>query len=150
MKGPATGPGLAVIHTYVPRRGVMLRQFTMKVDDRLIMAAKAHAARRGLSVSEMIRDLLMRELGLKGRTEMLVDEMPDAEIKLRLRRYGEGKTRRRDAMLGLGMDPSDVQAFARLMNAHGIAWPALDRQAAEEGAVHLLAAMQETSGDDAE
>ena len=43
-----------------------MRQFTMNIDDSLLQAVKAHALNTGRSVSDIVRDLLVREVGWRG------------------------------------------------------------------------------------
>lgn len=52
--------------------------------------------------------------------------------------YARGEAGRSDTMVALGMDTSDVQAFAKLMNQSGLDWPRPDRARAEEEADILL------------
>ncbi|MGY2049133.1 ribbon-helix-helix protein, CopG family [Methylobacterium sp. JK268] len=116
----------------------MERQFTMKVDPALIEAVKAHVLRRGTTVSDLIRDLLMREIGWKEATDGVTPSLTDERRHAILTAYSRGEAGRGDTMVALGLDPSEVGAFARLMNGSGVAWPRPDRARAEEAAEILL------------
>jgi prevent-host-death family protein len=52
--------------------------------------------------------------------------------------YSRGQIARSDAMLAIGMDPSDPRAFAARMNALKIPWPKVEREQAEREAEELL------------
>jgi hypothetical protein len=56
--------------------------------------------------------------------------------------YSRDEISRSEAMKGVGIDPSDVAAFAALMNSSGIPWPKADREQAEREADGLLAIME--------
>lgn len=53
--------------------------------------------------------------------------------------YSRGQMSRRETMEAVGMDPSAVAEFAKLMNSQNIPWPKADRQQAEREADELLA-----------
>lgn len=52
--------------------------------------------------------------------------------------YSRRDISRSEAMVGIGMDPSDTPAFAARMNSERIPWPKADRQEAEKEADGLL------------
>lgn len=53
--------------------------------------------------------------------------------------YSRGQIGRREAMEAIGMDPSEVAEFGKLMNSQNIPWPKADRQQAEREADEILA-----------
>ncbi|MCK9908188.1 type II toxin-antitoxin system Phd/YefM family antitoxin [Microbacteriaceae bacterium K1510] len=55
--------------------------------------------------------------------------------------YSRGEISRSEAMIGIGLDPSDTATFAARMNAERIPWPKVDRQQAEKEADELLEAV---------
>jgi prevent-host-death family protein len=55
--------------------------------------------------------------------------------------YSRGEISRSEAMVGIGIDPSETAAFAARMNAERIPWPKVDRQQAEKEADELLEAV---------
>ena len=57
--------------------------------------------------------------------------------------YSRGQLSRREAMEAVGMDPSAVMEFTKLMNSQGIPWPKADRQQAEREADEILALLDE-------
>jgi hypothetical protein len=57
--------------------------------------------------------------------------------------YSRGQLSRREAMEAVGLDPSAVTEFARLMNSQDIPWPKADRRLAEDEAEKVLALLDE-------
>lgn len=57
--------------------------------------------------------------------------------------YSRGQLSRREAMDAVGMDPSAVTEFTKLMNSQGVPWPKADRQQAEQEAEGVLALLGE-------
>lgn len=56
--------------------------------------------------------------------------------------YSRDEISRSEAMKGVRIDPTDVAAFAALMNSSGIPWPKVDREQAEREADGLLALLE--------
>lgn len=55
--------------------------------------------------------------------------------------YSRSEISRSEAMVGIGIDPSETANFAARMNAERIPWPKVDRQRAEKEADELLEAV---------
>lgn len=86
-----------------------MRQFTMNIDDGLLRAAKAHALNTGRSVSDIVRDVLAREVGWStGETRAPID---DTKARPLLQSYSEGRVTRRQPMNLLGIGPDRYQEF---------------------------------------
>ncbi len=90
---------------------------TMSLDDELIAAAKSLAARRGTSVSALVRAAL--------ENEVAVDRQAAASgssgVLQTLTDYSTGKLPRSVALMELGLD--DYGSLLRLLNAAGIPHP---------------------------
>lgn len=57
--------------------------------------------------------------------------------------YSRGQLSRRDAMEAMGMEPSSVSEFAKLMNFERIPWPKAPRDQAEREAEQVLALLDD-------
>jgi plasmid stability protein len=119
----------------------------MHLEPALRKAVKIHAVRKGTSVSALVRELLMTEIGWKA-TKMPADHLAPADIHRVLQAFAEGVRTRTDTMAALGIDPSDLGALARLMTESGTAWPTPDRARAETEADYLLDAVRLHKEDD--
>jgi plasmid stability protein len=133
-------PAAACIYASLYEEAAM-RQFTMNIDDGLLRAAKAHALNAGRSVSEIVRDLLAREVG------WATDEAPaplEAEqVRSVLLAYSEGRTSRRQAMDALALAPERYPDFVEAMNTMAVPWPRPDPEQIEREADILVQAMSE-------
>jgi hypothetical protein len=116
----------------------MRRQFTMNVDDGLLRAAKVHAARRGTTVSAMVRRLLEEELGM---TSAAPSRLGTGEADGVLARFATGGMTLAEAMRSAGLTPEGYGEFADRMAALGLAWPKGDLEAVERGAAAVAAAV---------
>ena len=123
----------------------MLKAYTLNLDDSLMMAAKSKALQDRTSVSEMVRRLLSEHLGLSNR---MADNAPDEKkIIETLRSYSSGELKRSEAMLAIGLDPVELEAFTSLMNEYGISWPEVDRERAEKEGEYVARAIAFNSGE---
>ena len=123
----------------------MLKAYTLNLDDSLMMAAKSKALQDRTSVSEMVRRLLSEHLGLSNR---MADNAPDEKkIIETLRSYSSGELKRSEAMLAIGLDPVELEAFTSLMNEYGISWPEVDRARAEKEGEYVARAIAFNSGE---
>lgn len=84
------------------------------------------------------------EVNLPGSAPRQIASLANVSDRDFLIAYSRGDISRSEAMAGVGMDPSDVSAFAARMNSDRIPWPKADRQEAEKEAQGLL----ELIGDD--
>lgn len=101
-----------------------MRQFTMNIDDGLLLAAKRHSLQTGRTVSDIVREVLAREVGWeRGREERSLDETTALPV---LRAYSEGLVSRRKAMEALGLPPERHADFVAAMNRLAIVWPKPD------------------------
>lgn len=123
-----------------------MRQFTMNIDDALLLAAKRHALVAGCTMSDLVRDLLAREVGWSAmKAEPPVDAKAAAPI---LQAYSCGRLSRRQAMGRLGLSPDRYPEFVEAMNRSSVAWPTLDPEQIEGEAALVAAAIEEN--DDAD
>jgi prevent-host-death family protein len=67
-----------------------------------------------------------------------IASLPNKATRDFLIAYSRTEISRREAMDGIGMEPTDTVAFASLMNSEGIPWPKVDRERAERQADGLL------------
>ena len=104
-----------------------MRQFTMNIDDSLLRAAKAYAVKHDRNVSEIIRDLLAREVGWRALPPKEVADIGDERSKSVLLSYSAGNIDRREAMARLGLGPEDYSLFADFMWKLSVPWPQADR-----------------------
>jgi len=118
-----------------------MRQFTMNIDDGLLEAAKTHALSTGRSVSDIVRDLLAREVGWSARQPSLSPD--DAEARPVLQACSSGKLTRRQAMDRLGLPPDRYPDFASTMNRLAIPWPKPDPAQIEREAELVVQAIQD-------
>lgn len=121
--------------------GSAMRQFTMNISDGLLLAAKEHALRSGLSLSDLVRGLLAREVGWSE------SEAPPPLDKARalsvLRRYSTGEITRRQAMYDLELGPERHADFVEAMNQLSIPWPRPDSEDIDREAESVVRAIQE-------
>jgi hypothetical protein len=82
--------------------------------------------------------------GRPGSVEPRIAPAPNQDARDFLIAYSRGEITRSAAMAGVGLDPSEVRAFATRMNVDGIPWPKADRARADKEAGELL----EVLGDD--
>jgi hypothetical protein len=79
-------------------------QFTMNMDENLLQAAKLHALQHGTTVSDMIRELLARELsGKKGATSTDDRKLPLYTPHQILTAYSRGRLGVDEAAARLGL-----------------------------------------------
>ncbi len=121
-----------------------MRQFTMNIDDGLLHAAKAHALGVGRSVSDIVRDLLAREVGWVGSDQRAA--LDDAASRPVFAAYAQGRMTRRQAMQALNLAPEDTAEFVEAMNRLGVPWPEADRAQVEQEAEIVVAAIQDAAG----
>ena len=123
-----------------------MRQFTMNIDDGLLHAAKARALQTGRSVSEIVRDLLSRELGWSGaKAETPVDDETALPV---LMTYAEGRISRRRAMEAIGLQPDQYSALVVTMERLSLPWPKVDRAQVEREADIVARAIAEACDED--
>jgi hypothetical protein len=122
-----------------------MRQFTMNIDDGLLRAAKAHALNSGRNVSDIVRELLAREIGWSANEAST--PLDDARARPALLAYSERRISRRQAMESLDLTPERQGEFVEAMNRLSVPWPKADRDQIEREAEILVQAIQE-SGDD--
>jgi plasmid stability protein len=125
---------------------VAMRQFTMNIDDGLLRAAKAHALNAGRSVSEIVRDLLAREVGWA--TADAPAPLEGEQARSVLLAYAEGRMSRRQAMDALGLAPERYSNFVEAMNTMSVPWPKLDPEQIEREADILVQAMSVPKDED--
>jgi negative regulator of replication initiation len=117
----------------------------MNIDDGLLQAAKAHALSSGRNVSDIVRDLLAREVG------WCADKAPaaldDAGARPVLLAYSEGKISRRQAMRTLDLAPERHGEFVEAMNRLSVTWPKADPGQIEREADIVVRAIREAAGD---
>lgn len=122
---------------------LMLRAYTLSIDDALMKATKQRALDEGVSVSEIVRRLLSDYLGVKAEEPAMT--APD-EIMEILRRYSAETLSRSETMRAIGLDVADLGRFNALMVEFGIPWPVFDMERIKrQGAVvaELIAAARE-------
>ncbi len=122
-----------------------MRQFTMTIDDGLLRAAKAHALNTGRNVSDIVRDLLAREVGWSANEASAV--LDDARARPVLLAYSAGSLSRRQAMQALDLEPERQADFVEAMNRFSIAWPKADPEQIEQEAEIVAGAIRE-AGDE--
>ena len=91
-----------------------MRHFTMNIDDGLLQAAKLRALQTRRTVSDIVRELLAREVGWSGATEAA--PIDDEKASPVLRAYSEGRIPRRRAMESLGLEPDQYVASVAAMS----------------------------------
>ena len=117
-----------------------MRQFTMNVDDGLLLAAKRYSLRTGRTVSDIVREVLAREVGWTGdRNGQAIDDATALPV---LRAYSEGRASRREAMETLGLPPERRADFVAAMNRLGIAWPRPDPEQIDQEAEIVVEAIR--------
>lgn len=114
-------------------------QFTFLIDEDLRRAAKVYAAERGVTLSDLIRDMLARKIGWR---QAMSEDVDEASARRVMEAYSVGLIERSDALRRLGRDPSEVLWFRDRLNASGLPWPVQDREEAEKQADGLLEAME--------
>ncbi len=123
-----------------------MRQFTMNIDDSLLLAAKKHALETGRTVSEIVRDLVAREVGWNGQVEPA--PLDDEQVWPVLTNYSNGRTSRRRAMDEIGLSAEKYSEFVDLMRRHCVPWPKIDREQVEREAEIVVAAIKEAGDED--
>jgi hypothetical protein len=117
-----------------------MRQFTMNIEDGLLLAAKSYAVATGRSMSDIVRDLLAREVGWSAdRKPAPLD--PDRARPL-LEAYSEGRISRRQVMDALGLPPERHADFVDAMNRLAVPWPQPNREQIETEAEVVVRAIQ--------
>ena len=128
-----------IAHSYVSRDTVSMN-ITMSLDEQLIASAKSLAARRGTSVSGLVRSALEQQValdqqvlasGASGVLQALVD-------------YSVGKLSRGSVMKELGID--DYGALLQLMNATGIPLPIVPIATRKEMAQKMMDLLGRSEG----
>jgi hypothetical protein len=120
-----------------------MRQFTMNIDDSLLQAAKLHAVTTGRTVSDIVRDLLAREVGWSGSGPLApLDDVRAAPV---LEAYSAGRISRRQAMQALDLDPERQPEVVEAMNRLGIPWPEIDRGQIDQEAEIVVQAILEAA-----
>ncbi len=118
----------------------------MNIDARLLLAAKRHAVDVGVTMSDLVRNLLAREVGWSpGGEAAPIDEAAAAPI---LESYSGGEVTRRQAMEALGLSPDRQPEFVVLMNRLKIPWPSPDPKQVDEEAELVASAIQENGHED--
>lgn len=123
-----------------------MRQFTMNIDEGLLRVAKAHALSTGRNVSDIVRDLLAREVGWSAaETPAPLD---DAKARPVLVAYSEQRISRRQAMDALGLAPERQEDFVEAMNRLSVPWPKVDPEQIEREAEIVVQAIHEAHDED--
>ncbi|MDP4021340.1 hypothetical protein Q8W71_01785 [Methylobacterium sp. NEAU 140] len=122
-----------------------MRQFTMNIDDSLLLAAKRHALGAGITMSDLVRDLLAREVGWSPVPDTPV--VAEASAVPILRAYSEGRLTRRQAMQALHLAPDRQVDFVAAMNRFAIPWPQPDPGQIDREAALVAAAIAEAVGE---
>lgn len=118
----------------------LLRQFTMNIEDGLLLAAKRHALQTGRTVSDIVRDVLAREVGwVGGQDERALDSASALPV---LRAYSNGRTSRREAMEALGLPPERRADFVEAMNRLDVEWPTPDPEQIDQEAELVVEAIR--------
>ena len=120
-----------------------MRQFTMNIDDGLLRAAKAHALSSGRNVSDIVRELLAREVGWSANE--VPAPLDDARARPVLLAYSERTISRRRAMEALDLTPERHADFVEAMNRLSIPWPNADPEQIEREADIVIQAIQEAA-----
>jgi hypothetical protein len=120
-----------------------MRQFTMNIDDGLLLAAKKRALESGRTVSDIVRDLLAREVGW---TEPRETAPPgDDQIRDVLFRYSDGRLSRHAAMNQINLEPHQYADFVELMRRLSVPWPQIDRNRIDQEAEIVAQAIRGAS-----
>jgi hypothetical protein len=120
-----------------------MRQFTMNIDDGLLRAAKAHALSNGRNLSDIVRELLAREIGWSANEAST--PLDDAKARPVLSAYSEGRISRRQAMESLDLTPERHVEFVEAMNRLSVPWPKADPEQIEREADIVVQAIQESA-----
>lgn len=123
-----------------------MRQFTMNIDDGLLLAAKAHALNTGQNVSDIVRNLLAREVGWSANPPPA--PLDDARLRPVLAAYSGRKVSRRQAMDALGLAPERQADFVDAMNRLSVPWPNADPDQIEREAEIVVQAIREAEDED--
>ena len=123
-----------------------MRHFTMNIDDGLLQAAKLRALQTRRTVSDIVRELLAREVGWSGATEAA--PIDDEKASPVLRAYSEGRIPRRRAMESLGLEPDQYVASVAAMTRLCVPWPAVDREQVEREAEIVVQAIEAACDED--
>jgi hypothetical protein len=118
----------------------------MNIDDGLLRAAKAHALSSGRNVSDIVRDLLAREVGWSANEAPA--PLDDAGARPVLLAYSQRTISRRQAMEALDLTPERHVAFVEAMNGLSILWPEVDPEQIEHEADIVVQAIQESADDE--
>ncbi|HEY2754590.1 MAG TPA: type II toxin-antitoxin system Phd/YefM family antitoxin [Pseudolabrys sp.] len=81
------------------------------------------------------------ETGLPEGVARRISGLPNRTERDFLIAYSRGEISRSEAMIGMGLDPSETATFAARVNGERIPWPKVDRQQAEKEADELLEAV---------
>lgn len=123
-----------------------MRQFTMNIDPGLLHAAKRHALANEITMSDLVRDLLAREVGwTSARPDPQLDHGAALPV---LQEYSVGRLTRRQAMDALGLAPERQPEFVAAMNRHSVPWPSPDPVQIELEAELVADAIREAEGED--
>src|SRR3954466_16149179 len=101
----------------------------MNIDDGLLLAAKAHALSSGRNVSDIVRDLLAREVGWSANETPA--PLDDARARPVLLGYSQRRISRRQAMEALNLTPERHAEFVEAMNRLSVPWPKADPEQIE-------------------
>jgi plasmid stability protein len=123
-----------------------MRHFTMNIDDGLLQAAKLRALQTKRTVSDIVRDLLAKEVGWSGETRSA--PIDDGKAFPVLHAYSEGRIPRRRAMESLGLEPDQYSAFVDAMTRLSVPWPAVDREQVEREADIVVQAIEAAHDED--
>ena len=117
----------------------------MNIDDGLLLAAKAHASSHGRNVSDIVRELLAREVGWPA--PCVPDAIDDSTARPVLSAYSEGRMSRSQAMESLALTPDRGVEFVEAMNRLSLAWPQADRRQIEREADIVVEAIRRSADD---
>ena len=118
----------------------------MNIDDSLLQAAKAHAFSSGRTVSDIVRDLLSREVGWSPNEA--ATPLDETRAHPLLVAYSERRLSRRQAMQALDLTPDRQVEFVEAMNRSSIPWPNTDPEQIEREADIVVQAIQHSAEDE--
>ena len=123
-----------------------MRQFTMNISDTLLLAAKEHALRSGSTLSDLVRNLLAREVGWS--PDLAEHNLDEADALPVLQRYSAGEITRKQAMQALSLSPDRYGDFCETMARLAVAWPQPDREQIDREADIVVHAIGEAADED--